>query len=84
MFILSKMKLCMSSSLSFNKAKEQPSYSPKHYQTDYYVVPSKDNATTIYGTAQPKFDIYMRVALELFNKFVKPLVSYMRAHDTIS
>ena len=31
------------------------------------------------GTAQFKLDIYMCVALELFNKFVKPLVSYIQA-----
>ena len=37
----------------------------------------------IYGIAQFKLEIYTCVALELFNKFVKPLVSYMGAHDTI-
>ena len=36
-----------------------------------------------YGTAQFKIDIYTRVTLELFNKFVKLLVSYMRVHDKI-
>ena len=39
--------------------------------------------TYIYGTAQFKLDIYMSVALESF-KFVKPLASYTRAHDTMS
>ena len=37
-----------------------------------------------YSTAQFKLDIYTRVTLELFNKFVEPLVTYTRAHDTIS
>ena len=37
-----------------------------------------------YFTAQLKLDIYMCVALELFNKFVKLPASFARAHDTIS
>ena len=37
--------------------------------------------TGTYGTAQFKLDIYMRVAMELFNKYVKLLVSYMPVHD---
>ena len=36
------------------------------------------------SVAQFKLDIYMHVTLELFNKFVKLLASYMRVHDTIS
>ena len=37
-----------------------------------------------YGKAQFKFYIYTHVALELFNKFVKLLASFMQAHDAIS
>ena len=41
-------------------------------------------SVVMYGTAEIKLDIYMCVALELFNKLVEPLASYMRVHDTIS
>ena len=36
-----------------------------------------------YGTAQFKLDIYMCVALELFNKCVESLASFMLAPDGI-
>ena len=39
--------------------------------------------TVHYGTVQCKLDIYTCVAQEFFNKFVEPVASYMRAHDTI-
>ena len=38
----------------------------------------------MYGTAQFKINIYTHVILELFNKFVRPLVSFMQAHDPMS
>ena len=36
-----------------------------------------------YGTAQFKFEIYMCVALELLNKFIKPLANYMRVYHNL-
>ena len=38
----------------------------------------------MYGSVQFKLDNYMRVALELFNKFVEPLAGYTCTHDAIS
>ena len=34
-----------------------------------------------YNTAQFKLDIYTCIALELFNKFVDTLTSFMQKHD---
>ena len=41
-------------------------------------------ASTNYGTPQFKLEIYTHVTLELFNKFVEPLTSFMQAHDPVS
>ena len=48
------------------------------------ILKCKQSTSLRYGTAQFKLDIYTCVAQELFNKFVKPLASYTRVHDTIS
>ena len=37
-----------------------------------------------YSTAQFKLNIKMHVTLELLDKFVGPLMSFMQVHDSIS